>query len=175
MAKTDFSTWEYTFDREFMGRGLMWPALLGEVLKGTWPTTKAGTTLDIVQKNIKVVRQFRNRLSHHEPIWKKFHVLDEKDVVAHLNEKIDSIENLIGIFSPDALNLLKRNNFLAYSRMACSLQEISRFKYRTETHNVKTFSKMKHITSLNLAQGGLLNIKIYSDRKRKFLMVPVNF
>jgi hypothetical protein len=171
VGKTDFSTWEYVFDDEFLGRGLFWPRLLGRVLKGGWPTTRANTTVAIIRQNISIVRKFRNRVSHHEPVWKKFNVLDEKDVIAHLNEKLDVIEEIIGRFSPEGIKLLQKNSLLSNARMAISLAEIGRFKYRAKIHNVKSISK---IQSLILSQPeSPIRIKIYKKQKQQFLLTPV--
>ncbi|MBB4953188.1 hypothetical protein H4S14_001233 [Agrobacterium vitis] len=174
VAKTDFSTWESIFDEEFLGRGLFWPRLLGRVLKGGWPSTSGHTTTTNIRQNISIVRKFRNRLSHHEPIWKRFNVLDERDAVDHLNEKLDTLEELIRRFSPEAINLLRKNNLLSNARMACSLPEVNRFKYRNDIHNVKSISKIIKLIDSNPTVSSL-RIKIYSNNKHQFLLTPVRY
>jgi hypothetical protein len=170
VAGTEFSTWEYIFDREFMTRGSVWPLLLGSVLKGSWPYTKAGKTIDAVRRDIETVRRFRNRLSHHEPVWKMFAVLNEQDAINYVNGKIDAVEKLINVFSPDSYLMLQRNGLFARARLACSISELERFKYRTRTYNVKSFSGIVRAVGAN--SGAIANIKVYTDRRRNFLLVP---
>lgn len=66
---------------ERRGRGLIWPSLLGLVLKGGWPTNSASTSVANIKQQIEIARKFRSRVSHHEPVWKKFNVLDEKGAI----------------------------------------------------------------------------------------------
>lgn len=128
VAKTDFSTWEWIFDGEFLGPGLIWQSRLGKVLKGPWPTTSVGATLAEAARLVRIVREFRNRLSHHEPVWKRNGVNTEGQAVAHLNEKIDTIVELITLVSPHQLELLTKNGIISHARNICSLDELERMK-----------------------------------------------
>lgn len=101
VAKADFSTWEFIFDKEFMGSNLIWPKNLGVVLRGAWPSTKASATLQRAQDLTKTVREFRNRAFHHEPAWKKYGVANETDAIACIHEKIARIEELMELVSPE--------------------------------------------------------------------------
>ena len=40
IGKTEFSTWVFLLDAEFMGRGLIWPRHLSTVLRGAWPVRR---------------------------------------------------------------------------------------------------------------------------------------
>lgn len=170
IAGTEFSTWEYIFDREFMSRGSVWPLLLGNVLKGRWPYPKAGRTIDAVRRDIETVRRFRNRVSHHEPVWKMFSVVNEQDAINYVHSKIDTVETLMNVFSPDSCMMLRKNRLFANARLACSLSELERFKYRTCTHNVKSLNGIIRAVTRN--REAIANIKLYTDRRRNFLLVP---
>lgn len=128
IAKTDFSTWEWIFDQEFLGPGLIWQSKLGKVLKGPWPATSVNATLTEVARLIKIVREFRNRLSHHEPVWKRSGIHTEVEAIAHLQEKIDNIVQLVQLVSPNQLDLLVKNKFVSHARMICSIDELNRRK-----------------------------------------------
>jgi hypothetical protein len=56
---------------------------------------------------VKTVREFRNRVSHNEPIWKRYGVDSQEDAIAHLHEKIDRIDKLILLISPRKAELVK--------------------------------------------------------------------
>lgn len=128
IAKTEFSTWEFILDKEFLGPGLIWPQYMTSVFLGTWPTTSAKTTLRTIRDLVNTTRLFRNRIFHHEPAWKKSGVTNEAQAIQHLHDKIDTITRLIGIISPEKLNLLQESNLIQNAKNACSSAEIKRFQ-----------------------------------------------
>lgn len=172
VAKTDFSTWEFLLDHEFMGPGLIWPSKLGSVLKGTWPSSKASVTLTHAQALVRNAREFRNRVSHHEPVWKRYGVLTETDALAHLNEKIDAIEGAVALFSPDKLLFLQKNRILSTARRLCTRQELDRVKRDGPELSVKTMARLQSLLARPEQGGGALVIRMYSPRKRRFLIIP---
>ena len=89
------------------------------MLNGTWPSSKASVTFTHAQALVRNAREFRNRVSHHEPVWKRYGVLTETDALAHLNEKIDAIEGAVALFSPDKLLFLQKNRILSTARCLC--------------------------------------------------------
>jgi hypothetical protein len=82
VAKTDFSIWEQLLNHDFLGRGLIWPKHLGTVFAGPWTNTHAGTFLTETRNLVSTVRDFRNRLFHHEPAWKRFGVMSDADAIS---------------------------------------------------------------------------------------------
>jgi hypothetical protein len=134
VAKTEFSTWGFLLDDEFMGNHLIWPSRLGSVFAGPWPSTHASTVLSHARDLVTTVRDFRNRLFHHEPAWKRFGVRTEAQALAHLLEKIGKIESLVALVHPEGLRLLERNGLMARARRACTSTEIRRFQHLAQTH-----------------------------------------
>ena len=55
---------------------------------------------------VATLRDFRNRLFHHEPAWKRYGVLSEPDALQHLREKIGKVESLLALIHPENLRLL---------------------------------------------------------------------
>ena len=100
IGKTEFSTWVFLLDAEFMGRGLIWPRHLSTVLRGAWPVPQAAAVLGQARDLAETLRDFRNRLFHHEPAWKRYGVLTEADAVRHLQEKIATAERLLALIHP---------------------------------------------------------------------------
>jgi len=127
IAKTELSTWEFLLDAEFMGRGLIWPKHLSAVFRGSWPARQAGTVLADARDLVATLRDFRNRLFHHEPAWKRYGVLTEADALQHLQEKLGKIENLLALIHPENLRLLQANGLLRDAYRACTSTEIRRF------------------------------------------------
>ncbi|MGR7922209.1 hypothetical protein ACU6RQ_14055 [Zobellella denitrificans] len=173
MAKTEFSTWGFMLDHEFMGNGLIWPSRLGTVFAGTWPSTQASTMLTHVQDLVTTVRDFRNRLFHHEPAWKRFGVHTEADALQHLQEKIGKIESLVTLIHPENLRLLEKNGLLRAARRACTSHEIRRFQHLAQTHKINSMSKLQGLVDRCGTDDTILMAKLYLGRQRTFLVSPV--
>ena len=124
IAKTDFATWEFLLDKEFMGPDLIWPKHMGAVFQGNWPSSKTAKVLLTAKDLVRTTRELRNRVSHHEPVWKRFGVHTEADAIEHLNEKIDTIMKLIALVSPDKEQLIFRKNLLSQAKQTCSIEAL---------------------------------------------------
>lgn len=173
VANTDFSTWEFLLDHEFMGRGLIWPKLLGQVFRGPWPDPSASKTLTDAKNTVKTVREFRNRLFHHEPAWKRFNVATESDAIQHLQEKIDRIEELITLIHPEKTKLLQRNGFLPAARRLCSAEEIRRYQKLHKRNRIGTLRKLQAVIDAAYAGNRAVEVTTFSGTSRRFLVSPL--
>lgn len=172
MAKTEFSTWGFLLDHEFMGNGLIWPSRLGAVFAGPWPSSQASTTLTHVHDLVSTVRDFRNRLFHHEPAWKRFGVLTEADALTHLLEKIGKIERLLALIHPENLRLLESNSLLDTARRACTSHEIRRFQHMTKSHDVRSVEQLQRLVDRCGADNSVIAAKIEAGVQRHFHLSP---
>ncbi|MEH0293047.1 hypothetical protein V6R98_14465 [Agrobacterium sp. CCNWLW71] len=172
VAKTDFSTWEFMLDQEFLGPSLIWQSKLGQVLKGKWPSPSLGNTLSHAQNLTKTVRELRNRVSHSEPVWKRYGILNETDALAYLNEKIDTIEEIVVLFSPEKLHFLEKNNILKSARRLCTQRELERIKKNGPIFAVNSFSRLQNLVKNHQNAEGGMHIKLYAPGKRRFVIFP---
>jgi len=172
IAKTEFSTWEFILDDEFMGNNLIWPKNMGKIFLGKWPSPSANTTLSYMRDLVKTVREFRNRIFHHEPAWKKFGLHNETDAITHLHEKIAKIEELIFTVAPEKKNLLDKNKIIENAYRACSIPEIRRFQHKSTVTQVKTLAKFRTLTERAIGTNSIEKMVVYSDKKRTFLIHP---
>ena len=173
IGATDFSTWEFLLDREYMSPGLIWPKHLGSVLMGQWPSAQASKTLTHAQNLTKITREFRNRLFHHEPAWKRYGVNSVTDAVDHLEEKIDRIESLIALVHPEKHKLLMRNGFLPAARRACSITELHRFQRSLKPHRVGTMRKLQSAVDLSHAGNQALEVITFEGQGKRFVLTPI--
>lgn len=173
MAKTEFSTWGFMLDSEFMGNGLIWPSRLGKVFAGPWPSTHAAATLTHARDLVSTVRDFRNRLFHHEPAWKRFGVHNEVDALQHLQEKIDKIVSLIALIHPENLRLMEKNGLVRAARRACTAHEIRRFQHLAQVHRIGSMRKLQELVDRSGSCDAILAAKVYIGRQRRFLVTPV--
>ncbi|MBW0278507.1 CAAX protease [Shewanella xiamenensis] len=172
IAKTEFSTWEYILSKEFMGPGLIWPTHLGTVFKGEWNTTKTKELLINTKDLVKTVREFRNRVSHHEPVWKKYGVETKIDAIEHLRYKISKILQLLELVSPEKKRLLEKNKIIERAYRACTLGELRRFQHNIATHNVKSISKLCRLVQSAHDANSVEKIQVYEMGKISFLIHP---
>jgi len=173
VAKTEFSTWEFIFAKDFLGPGLIWPTCLGSVLTGSWPSTSARTTLSHTRDLVKTVRDFRNRVFHHEPAWKKFGVSTERDAIDHLHEKIGKIEELLALVSPEKFKLLEKNRLIANAYRACSISELHRYQRKASNVNIKSMGKLATAVKDGLLLDRNTEVTIFTKGKISFLISPL--
>ncbi len=172
IAKTEFSTWEFILDSEFMGSNLIWPKHLGAVFRGQWPSSKASNTLSSTKDLVKTVREFRNRVSHHEPVWKRYGVHKEVDAIAHLHEKLFKITSLISLVSPEKADLLLKSGIISRAERACSINELRRCQYSFEAHNVKSVSKLCRLAQKVAHDNTSEHIIVYKHGKTRCILEP---
>ncbi|MDQ1762254.1 CAAX protease [Achromobacter aegrifaciens] len=172
IAKTEFSTWEFLLDGEFMGRGLIWPKHLSAVFRGKWPLRQAGAMLAHVHDLVATLCDFRNRLFHHEPAWKRYGVLTETDAVQHLEEKAAKAESLLELIHPENLRLLQANGLLRNARRACSSAEIRRFQHLAQTHRVNSLAVLTGLVARSAQENSALVARLDPGQDQHFLILP---
>lgn len=170
VSQTEFYTWECMLDHEFMGNKLIWPSRLGTVFAGSWPNTHAGTVLTHARNLVSTVREFRNRLFHHEPAWKRFGVVTEADALLHLKEKILTIESLIALIHPENLKLMEKNGLLDMARRACTSQEIRRFQHLAETYKINSMDGLQILVDRCRTENCILPVELDFESQRMFLI-----
>lgn len=172
IAKTDFSTWEFIFDGIFMGTYLIWPKYLGRVFRGQWGHQAPTQLLPQVVGLVRGVRRFRNRISHHEPLWKDAGVATEADAVAYVQGKLRQILALIELVFPENLKLLQKTMLLGHAERLCSMSELQRFKLKAQRHNLKSQGKLERLVAECHQGNKLAWVKIYRNGGRSFFIVP---
>lgn len=172
IAKTTFSTWAYLLNTEFQGRGLIWPKHLSSVFQGPWPTHQTRTLLTQVHDLVISLRDFRNRLFHHEPAWKRYDVLNEADALQHLHKKISKAESLLTLIHPENLRLLQANGLLRDARRACTASEIRRFQHLAHTHSIRSLNELMILIENSAVDDRILAAEISSDKSPPFLIWP---
>ncbi len=170
IAKTDFSTWEFLLDAEFMGRGLIWPKHLSAVFRGPWPVHRAGAMLAHVHDLVATLRDFRNRLFHHEPAWKRYGVSSEADAMQVLREKIGKVESLLALIHPENLRLLQANGLLRDAHRACSSAEIRRFQHLAHAHQVTSLDVLAELATRCARDNEIVTAQTPLHTQQRFLI-----
>ncbi|EOX4945730.1 Abi family protein [Vibrio alginolyticus] len=134
VAATDFSTWEYalhTCHYRVNNNNYLWPKQTKKSFKN-WPYQSSSDTQIELYDIVSELRPFRNRLSHHEPLWKGISVTTEEEALAYVNQKIDKIESLIAIISDEKAKYLNVQNLLIKARYTASKDMLDRCRYRSK-------------------------------------------
>ncbi|MDR7944868.1 CAAX protease [Achromobacter aegrifaciens] len=172
ISKTEFSSWEFLLNADFMGRGLIWPKHLSTVFRGPWPTRQASAVLAHGRDLVATLREFRNRLFHHEPAWKRYGVQTEAEALQHLHEKIDKAESLLALIHPENLRLLQIHGLLRDARRACTSVEIRRFQHRLQSRKIHSPRKLARLVDQSRREHRALAAKIHQGCRRRFLVLP---
>ncbi len=172
IAKTEFSTWEFLLDDEFSDRGLIWPQYLGRVFRGPWPSTSPATVLTYARKLVNTLRDFRNRLFHHEPAWKRFGVMTEADALRHLNEKVATLIELLTLVHPETVKLMQKNGLLQAVKRACTSVEIKRFQHAARAHTITSIQDIAALANQCGIDNTILHAVLDGQTPIPFLMAP---
>ncbi|MGQ7275468.1 CAAX protease [Marinobacter sp. V034] len=172
IAKTEFSTWEHILDQEFMGPNLIWPKNMSHVFKGNWPSKKASQTLTAAKDLTKTVREFRNRIVHHEPIWKRYGVTTEIDAIDHLHDKIESITTLISLVQNLKSELLSRNKVVDRAYRVCSISELRKCQHSSSPIKINSVSKLGKVIDKMSREGAVQKVVTYKPRRKVFYIYP---
>lgn len=169
IAKTDFSTWEYILDEEFLGPRLIWPQHLRKVFRGTWPDPSDKTTLRFAREAVADIRHLRNRVHHNEPAWKAHGVHSAHDAVLYIRGKIDKIVSLLDLIEPAKLDVIKRSGVLAHAYRVASIEEIGRYQRESRPLNIKPTGKMAKLFAEDRAGVAIVRART----KRLFIVQPL--
>ncbi|MDV2451609.1 hypothetical protein [Xanthomonas hortorum] len=173
IAKTEFSTWEFILDNEFMGRQLIWPGHLSKVFTGDWGNRKPSVLLNHARELVKIVRAFRNRLSHHEPAWKRAGVVTENDAISHLHSKLGQVMELMALINPEQASLMRLTGLIGDAERACSALELRRFQLGTKDQIVRSGRNFAAAVKFSLDKNALVSIR--RGRKGKAMVLyPFN-
>ncbi len=100
-----FGFWVSMLDKPY--RHNIWHYIKNDVFPGT--TKSVASIFDELQALNKV----RNRLFHHEPVWKNKNVHSLKDAIRRLESIYDRLFEALGWVSPEKQNILIQNGFKA--------------------------------------------------------------
>ncbi|MCW2107767.1 UNVERIFIED_ORG: hypothetical protein M2402_004969 [Rahnella aquatilis] len=171
VASTDFFTWERLLTSELMGPNLFWGVMITKVFRGKWPSTSGATTLSKVQDLAKTIREYRNRLAHNEPLWKAYNVNTPVDAISYIAGKIDAIEQLISIISPEKIDLLNKHSLFSDAKRLNTLAEMNRFCTSQNPQWLGSFGDLNSVLSLIKGTNCAVHCRMHGY-ERSFNIIP---
>lgn len=145
VSNTNFVTWEYVLHPLFFrvsNPNYLWPQKIKRAFKNR-PYRSPKDTLTLLYNLVSEIRPFRNRLSHHEPLWKGVTTRTETDALQYLNKKIDVIEKLIHIISSEKNKYLEVHGLIRKTRLMASKETLDTYRYRTQSATLSLKHKNK--------------------------------
>ncbi|MGW7678368.1 Abi family protein [Shewanella sp. S23-S33] len=152
ISMMDFGFWTNFLDVKFEDNNaeiFLWPNLLPVI----FPHAPQGTLREDIFKKFNRVRELRNRLSHHEAIWKFHHVKPGTDYFDYSNpiygirascslllKSYEEVLELIGWMSQDRLATFEQFNSGSRFKALCSLDGLNSFIAPEKVANQLTFS-----------------------------------
>lgn len=141
IASTDFSTWHYILNNEYNApaphenQQYLWPKSLSKVFRNyarinTNPQKVRKELIDLIFE----LREYRNRISHHEPIWVKApNVNNARTAIDSIRVKINKIELIIEALDTNLLTIMRKVGLFDNARRVCSIEELDIYRY-TKPH-----------------------------------------
>ncbi|WP_199449542.1 Abi family protein [Vibrio harveyi] len=152
IAQTDFSTWEYIFDKHYYNgsdNNYIWPTGLTKAFKKLPRTTESNAMFhqrDIIRRRIEEVRSFRNRVSHNEPAWRLSDVEKKEDIITLLTAKLDNMMELLFWISPKFQRYVTDIGIEARIRQVLNLTELDRYMHAYETLEISDIEALLGLT-----------------------------
>lgn len=122
-----FGFWAYMLDTHYRDtrdkQRLLWDQ---HSFKRVFDGAPAGLGIGTVMLRLKNLNDLRNRLFHHEPIWRSPKVAALDGAIKVLRAKYDDMTEVIGWMSPDLHSLLHAWSFPGRFAMACDATRFDR-------------------------------------------------
>lgn len=131
IASTDFGTWKeilvnahHTSDNS-KKNDFLWPASMSKVFRkyNIYSSSPDQARL-LILNAITEIRDYRNRLFHHDCIWVKTHSTDAMTAIDTIRHKINTIEKLIESISPLTLEAINKWGLNQSAKNTCSIQHL---------------------------------------------------
>lgn len=132
IAATDFGTWKEVMINAYHASSVdhrdnyLWPKSMSKVFRRYSEfSNNADTAREEILNAINELKDYRNRLFHHDCIWVKSQSNDKQSAINSIRHKINLIEKLIKAISPVTYNSLKAWNVFSNAKRICSVEELN--------------------------------------------------
>ncbi|MCZ4060966.1 hypothetical protein O3W44_20640 [Pantoea sp. LMR881] len=180
MAATDFSAWHFILNNDFAApnsgknRSFLWPISTGRVFRlynSISPAEK--NARQKIQDLIVELREYRNRLFHHEPLWIKApNVTDAATAIDTIRTKIRKAESLIRVIEPDKHAIMEKMGLFSHALRICSVQELEIHSFSRQ-FCLLTRRQKRNLRGVVNAAGSCNQSQIFEYDSRIYALHPV--
>lgn len=140
IAATEFSTWVYLFDKDFIQAAnatpttkYLFPSLLGKMFHQWHKILGHNKQHVAIKKDIRdlleELRIYRNRIAHHEPTWLKAQpTMTPTSSLATIEDKIKKIEKIYQLIHPNVHKYMLSNGFVDAAFNHCKLDILEKYQ-----------------------------------------------
>lgn len=131
VATSDLYTWQAVLVDAHVARSgddpdkFLWPKSMPKVFRkysdfNSSPHDARSSILNAINE----IRDYRNRLFHHDCIWIKSGSTDKRSAIDTIRKKINLIEKVIGAISPSSKRALNKWGLFEHAKRVCSVKEL---------------------------------------------------
>ncbi|WP_417511090.1 Abi family protein [Methylophaga sp.] len=130
VGATTFSTWQFILNGDFSDQrnipnsSFLWPQLLGKAFRQYHLFDRnPHRARSKIMNSIEEIRNFRNRVFHHEPFWSGTN--NQTTAIDSVRAKINKIETLLSSIDSRKRDIMVDVGLFMHARRVCSLQELN--------------------------------------------------
>lgn len=126
IAGVMFGFWVSFFEDAYSGadpRKFLWPHAETLIFKKGEEIQKRKQAHALLEE----LQELRNRMSHHEPVWKNKSVTNDIAAISFLNSQVDNALKLIKSLSYERFQYLQNTGKVSYFRTICSVESLTAY------------------------------------------------
>jgi len=144
----------------------LWPHLEGAVFPNLKPADRVHSQ---IHSKLEPIKKLRNRLSHHEPVWKHRTVSNASTAIEYLNSIADDIINLVNGISTHRKELLFQSGKISYFKGICSTESLNYYLAGAPLQRLDK-RRLKRFVEKAIRQPQLAPIIVTDRQKPKFVV-----
>lgn len=170
VAKMDFGFWDNLL-RECFSKNKDKKSLWPQCIPLVFPNLPKGLTNTHIQSEVSLIREMRNDIAHHSPIWKHSSVFDENTAITYLNSRVDKILEIISWLSKDKVDWIQIHMLEAEVRRIISPEYLYLCQRKNMCDFDTKFSEYKRNFRSNLKLLDQNKFDLFSTHDNKMYMI----
>lgn len=173
VAKMDFGFWDNLLRECFLVNGnpmALWPRCTPIV----FPNLPSGYTNKNAHDEISELRELRNDIAHHSPIWKNRTVHDKLTAITYINQRINKIVEVIGWLSRDKVNWIEVHMLVAEARRVASINYLELCQRKDMNHVEVKFSCFRRELKKQFKILNINEFKVINNSSSLFLITKIS-
>lgn len=169
IAELTFGFWVGLFVKQYSDlktTDRLWPHLEKKVFPHLAPADRRHSN---IQRKLDAIKSLRNRLSHHEPVWKMGNVSGPADAISDLTRIVEDILFLIEGMSPSRYKLLVQSGKVAYFRGVCCEETLNHYLSGISWQKIDK-RQLKRVVERSVRQPLVNPIVVTNGARPKFLV-----
>lgn len=185
LSRVPFGFWTTLLEKDYediTNKHLLWPNLTQYV----FPNAPANTSRSDIEERFRIIRELRNRLSHHEPVWKLYARKPNGDldysapiyglnaIISLIIKQYDSILEIIKWMSSDAYqSFISAKMNIEFNKL-CSQDGFYAYVSPEKIRNRKSLSRAKREFFKYIEAAQNINVIYIKSNNKRGLVLGIN-